>query len=121
MNLKNKIRLASFGFKYGPPNANYYFDVSFIKNPARDKRWGFFHNVDDEMKNFILEQDCAQKFLENVEPLITFLASVDQGQVFAFGCNAGRHRSVTLVRELAKKLREKGVEVYVEHRDLERI
>lgn len=116
-----KINLLSFGFKYGQPRANYYFDVSFIRNPARDKRWGFFHNIDDEMKDFILEQDDAKKFLENVEPLITFLASLDQGQVFAFGCNAGRHRSVTLVRELEKRLSEKGVRVYVEHRDLERV
>ena len=114
-----KVKLISFGFKYGHPRSNYYFDVSFAKNPARQKQWGFFANADEEMEEFVLEQENVKEFLNKLVPLIITLSKVDQNQVFALGCNAGRHRSVILVNYIKKKLEEKGVEVYVEHRDLE--
>jgi RNase adaptor protein for sRNA GlmZ degradation len=114
----NKITLISFGFKYGPPNANYYFDVGFLKNPARESNWGFFSDPDENMKKYILDQTNSKKFIESVVPLIIFLAEIDQKQVFAFGCNAGRHRSNVIVDELARILKDKGLEVDVKHRDL---
>lgn len=106
----------SFGFKYGIPNANYYFDVSFIKNPARDK-WNFFDKPNDEMRKFVLEQDIASKFLDKIEPVIVFLSQVDQHQIFAFGCNAGRHRSSILVDALAERLEKNGIKVKIIRRD----
>jgi len=36
------------------------------------------------------------------------------------GCTGGRHRSVVLVEELARLLREVGHEVSVGHRDIDR-
>lgn len=90
----------SFGFKYGLPNANYYFDVGFIKNPARREGWNFFSEVTDEMRSYVLSQPEVLSFIELVVPLISFLENIDQKQVFAFGCNAGRHRSRVLVDHL---------------------
>jgi RNase adaptor protein for sRNA GlmZ degradation len=110
-----KITLVSFGFKYGIPNANYYFDVGFIKNPAREARWGFFSEPTDEMREFILQQEKVKEFLKYIVPLIEFLSTVDQNQIFAFGCSAGRHRSSILVDVLASKL--KNMTVRVNHRD----
>lgn len=111
------ITLISFGFKYGPPNANYYFDVGFLKNPSRDKNWTFFSNPDDEMKQFVLAQPDASTLINYVTPLIIFLSTIDQNQIFAFGCSAGRHRSYIIVNALADKLREQGIGVNVKHRD----
>ena len=112
-----KVTLMSFGFKYGPPRANYYFDVGFVKNPAREERWGFFSEPSEEMCNYVLEQDNVKEFLDLVDPLIVFLSTIDQHQVFAFGCSAGRHRSSIIVNILAKRLLEKGVVVESKHRD----
>jgi RNase adaptor protein for sRNA GlmZ degradation len=112
------ITLMSFGFKYGMPNANYYFDVGFVKNPAREKRWNFFTTPDSEMASYVLKQERAQRFIEMVLPLIIFLADVDQHQIFAFGCNAGRHRSSILIEELSRRLENEGIENNVIHRDL---
>lgn len=114
---KSNVILMSFGFKYGMPNANYYFDVGFLKNPARQKDWHFFSEPCDEMREFVLKEKSARGFLERVEPLIVFLSKVDQNQVFAFGCNAGRHRSSILVDELGKRLAKKGIKVKIYHRD----
>jgi len=113
----NKITLISFGFKYGQPHANYYFDVGFLKNPARQDKWDFFSDTDGEMKDFLLMQPEALKFLELVEPLIVYLNSIDQNQLFAFGCSGGRHRSPIIVEVLAENLRTRGIQVNVRHRD----
>ena len=36
----------------------------------------------------------------------------------AFGCTGGRHRSVAMAEELGARLRERGMEVRVNHRDV---
>ena len=111
------VTLMSFGFKYGLPQANYYFDVAFIRNPAREAEWGFFTEPTEEMKQFVLGQEQTQEFLARVEPLLVFLSTLDQNQVFAFGCNSGRHRSSVLVEELARRLEKAGITTNVYHRD----
>jgi UPF0042 nucleotide-binding protein len=48
---------------------------------------------------------------------------VQEGKAYltiAVGCTGGRHRSVVLVEELARLLREAGHEVSVGHRDIDR-
>ncbi len=111
------VKLMSFGFKYGIPNANYYFDVGFIKNPAREANWSFFSVPDDEMRAFVLNQSPVQEFLKYVVPLIVMLAPLDQSQVFAFGCNSGRHRSYILVEEISRQLKEHDISNKVIHRE----
>ena len=117
---KNKdisVKLMSFGFKYGIPNANYYFDVGFIKNPAREANWSFFSVPDDEMRAYVLNQPPVQEFLKYVVPLIRMLAPLDQSQVFAFGCNSGRHRSYILVEEISRQLKGMHISNKVVHRE----
>jgi len=112
-----RVVLMSFGFKYGMPNANYYFDVGFIKNPAREKRWNFFSNTSRDLEEFVLAQPRVNEFIDKVEPLLIFLSTIDQDQVFAFGCSAGRHRSPVVVEELKRRLEKAGIESAVFHRD----
>jgi RNase adaptor protein for sRNA GlmZ degradation len=114
----SRITLMSFGFKYGLPNANYYFDVGFVKNPARESKWSFFSEPSGEMVAYVLDQEKVREFIDKVLPLLVFLSAVDQHQVFAFGCNAGRHRSSILVGELSRRLKGEGIDNDVIHRDL---
>jgi UPF0042 nucleotide-binding protein len=116
---KSNITLMSFGFKYGIPNANYYFDVGFIKNPARQKKWDFFSQVDEEMWKFVMGQQEAREFIECVLALIRFLSRIDNNNVFAFGCSSGRHRSPIIVEELAKRLLDKDLHIKIYHRESE--
>ncbi|MEM6571311.1 MAG: RNase adapter RapZ, partial [Planctomycetota bacterium] len=60
------LTLVSFGFKYGQPPANHYFDVSFLKNPARQEGWTLFSEPGEEMRRWVLEQPAAVEFLERM-------------------------------------------------------
>lgn len=119
-NLNNlgKIKIMSFGFKYGLPPANYSFDVSFATNPARLEKWGMFGAVDHNMVEFILSQKPVSKFIELVIPLLEHIATLDSFHVIAFGCNAGRHRSPIIVNEIGSRLIDKRIPAAVVHRDL---
>jgi RNase adaptor protein for sRNA GlmZ degradation len=109
--------LTTFGFKYGLPNANYFFDVSFLKNPAREAQWDLFAVPDDEMRAFVLGQQACQDFLRDVLPLIRTVMRCDDGVRVAIGCNAGRHRSRIVAEELARRLSLEGVGVKLIHRE----
>jgi len=115
--MQNKVILKTFGFKYGIPRANYYFDVSFLKNPARKDEFSFFSKVNDDMRSFIYQQEDALSFVDNVVPLILFLSKIDQSQIFAIGCNAGQHRSRIISELISEKLIEFGVDVKIIHED----
>jgi RNase adaptor protein for sRNA GlmZ degradation len=109
--------LTTFGFKYGAPAANYFFDVSFLKNPAREEQWDLFADPDDEMRAFVLGQQACQDFLRDVLPLIRTVLRCDDGVRVAIGCNAGRHRSRIVAEELSRRLSVEGVVVKLVHRE----
>jgi RNase adaptor protein for sRNA GlmZ degradation len=109
--------LTTFGFKYGAPNANYFFDVSFLKNPAREEQWGLFAEPDEAMRAFVLDQQLCQDFLRDVTPLIRTVLRCDDDVRVAIGCNAGRHRSRIVAEELARRLTLEGVVVKLIHRE----
>ncbi len=111
------LTLISFGFKYGQPPANHYFDVSFLKNPAREARWGLWSEPEEEMRQWVLGQAAAGEFLDALVPLAQLLARADDGARIALGCSAGRHRSTILTEELARRLRAAGLEIKVLHRE----
>ena len=64
-----------------------------------------------------MQQPEAQKLLDLVTPLIEFLSTVDNNNIIAFGCNAGRHRSNIFVEELSRRLKAKGITAQVVHRE----
>lgn len=112
-----RVTLMSFGFKYGPPAANHVFDVSFLKNPARQEGWSLWSEPGAEMREWVLAQPDARAFLGAALPLLRILPTVDDDARVAFGCSAGRHRSAILVEEVARQLEAEGIEVVVVHRE----
>jgi RNase adaptor protein for sRNA GlmZ degradation len=115
---KHQVKLVSSGFKYGPPQGNHTFDVSFAANPARREEFGGLVNaeVTPALREFVLQQDAVQKFLELLIPLARHLVEVDGGVVIECRCNRGKHRSQVIVDELARRLRDE-MSVVVEHHD----
>ncbi|MBI1369151.1 MAG: hypothetical protein GC162_10920 [Planctomycetes bacterium] len=114
---QRRLTLISFGFKYGQPNANYYFDVSFLTNPARQAEWDLFSQPCPKMRRFVLDQPAAQKFIEAVIPLLRVVMDADDDVRVGIGCSSGRHRSCIIVEELKRRLEDELTQVRIEHRE----
>lgn len=105
-----QLRVVSFGFKHGVPlDANLVFDARFLDNPhfVRGLREQTGH--DAAVRDFVLGTEGASEFLERLEQLLLFLLPryEQEGKSYvtvAIGCTGGRHRSVTLATELARRL-----------------
>lgn len=113
------INIISFGFKYGFPNVNYFFDVSFIQNPARSGKWNLFDPINPEMMQYVLDQPGVAEFVGKAVNLILAVAELDDGLKVGFGCSGGRHRSPIIAQavsdEIAKRSDRLLIEIY--HRD----
>jgi UPF0042 nucleotide-binding protein len=112
-----RLTLLSFGFKFGPPPTNYYFDVSFLKNPARESQWDLFSRVTPRMREFVLAQPACRRFLDRMVPLLKVLIDCDDDVRVGIGCSAGRHRSAIVVEEIARRMEGEEVLVKILHRE----
>ena len=77
------------------------------------------------MRDFVLERAQASDFLDRFTGLVLSLlpAYEQEGKSYltiAIGCTGGRHRSVAVTEELARRVRDHGYAVRVGHRDLSR-
>jgi UPF0042 nucleotide-binding protein len=121
-----EVHLKSFGFKYGPARAaDMVFDVRFIPNPHFVDELRPKTGLDTDVAAYVLERDVTQHFLGQVLDLLDFLLPhfKEEGKAYltvALGCTGGRHRSVAMVQELARRLGQRGLAVTVRHRDVER-
>ncbi len=120
-----KIKLISFGFKYGYIKSDTVFDVRFIKNPYFIERMRNSSGLDEETYQFVISQNETKIFINDIMNLIKDIVpfykakGVDRVKM-AIGCTGGRHRSVAVVKYMGQKLRDMGVEVEIEHRDINR-
>ena len=121
------ISVLSFGFKYGiPADADLVFDVRFLPNPYYVDELRPLTGLDDRVFNYVMDCDIARAFADKLEDMINFLIPnyVKEGKtnlVIAIGCTGGKHRSVTLARELYSRL--SGNTKYgfrLEHRDAQK-
>lgn len=120
------ITILSFGFKYGiPVDSDLIFDVRFLPNPYYVPELKNLTGNDSAVSSYVMKADIATEFLDKLEDMLLFLIPnyITEGKnqlVVSIGCTGGRHRSVTLVNELAKRLKNTEYGLKVEHRDITR-
>jgi UPF0042 nucleotide-binding protein len=122
-----QIDVITFGFKFGIPlDADLVFDVRFLTNPYWVPDLKPLSGLTDPVRDFVLAQPAAGRFLEIVQELLelTMPAYRSEGKsrlAVALGCTGGYHRSIALAEELARRLRGAGDgAVTVFHRELDR-
>ena len=121
---KLAVTLVSFGFKNGLPlEFNMVFDVRFLQNPYYEPNLTHLDGRDPEVAKFVLGPD-GMEWLRQVEHLLRFTLPHFQkeGKLYVticVGCTGGRHRSVTIVEELRRRLGGEW-DILVRHRDVER-
>ncbi len=122
-----RLNVMSFGFKYGlPSDANFVADMRFIPNPHWVEALRPHTGVEPEVSDYVLSQPGVDEFLT---AYLAALAPVFEGYrrenkhyaTLAVGCTGGKHRSVAVAEELARRIAQRPrVTVQVEHRDMGR-
>lgn len=122
-----RLTVMSFGFKYGvPADANFVADVRFIPNPhwvpALRPRTG----KDPEVRDYVFGNEGAQTFVDRfvamLEPVFAgYRTESKHYATIAIGCTGGKHRSVAITEEVARRLgKSPRVTVNIQHRDMGR-
>ncbi len=120
------IQLISFGFKYGiPPESDNVFDVRFIPNPFFIEELKETTGLNEKTYEFVLNQEQTKGFIGILKEFLNIMLPLytKEGKSYisiAFGCTGGRHRSVAIVEFVGKFLKDKGYNVDIIHRDIER-
>ncbi len=123
---RTSLSLVSFGYKHGlPVDADLIFDARCLPNPHFVEALQSLTGLTPQVVEYVLGFAQARDFVERIESFLTATLPlyVQEGKAYltiAIGCTGGRHRSVVLVEELARRLRGAGHEVSVRHRDVER-
>ncbi len=120
------ITLMSFGYKYGgAPNSSLTLDVRFLPNPFFVPELKEKTGLDPMVSDFVMKNPETVSLLKRVWDLLDYLLPNYEKEgkhylTLAVGCTGGAHRSVTIVEELAKQLKQRGYRITVNHRELTR-
>jgi UPF0042 nucleotide-binding protein len=122
------VSLISFGFKHGTPlDVDTLHDVRFLPNPHYDPDLRPLTGHDDPVREAVLGSEECQEFLNRIGGLLSFLIPryAAEGKTYftlGVGCTGGRHRSVAITEELARRIEQEdtGIDLFVRHRDVER-
>ena len=122
------VELTSFGYKFGlPPAADLVFDVRFMENPFYRPELRDYDGRAEKVREFVLGNAATKEFLRHLLPFLEFaLPRYEEEKKarlsIAFGCTGGRHRSVVIADEVAKRLRALWPgDIAVDHRDVDRV
>jgi len=124
---KLAVTFQSFGFKHGPPrDADLVFDVRFLPNPHYVHHLRLLTGHDQRVIDYVGREGKLDEFYERLVPLLDFVLPeyVTEGKAHltvAIGCTGGRHRSVCIAEEMAKRFRDRpDLHVDVAHRDIDK-
>lgn len=118
------LMVESFGFKNGvPQEADWVLDARFLPNPFYVPSLKNFTGNNKKIQDYVLQYPIANKFAARVTGMVLDLipSYIKEGKyhlTVAIGCTGGRHRSVVMANEIARRLEENGRQVKVKHRDL---
>ena len=125
--LRLRLNIMSFGFKYGlPTDANFVADMRFVPNPHWVPELRPHTGRDALVSEYVLGREGVREFLDTyvrmLEPVFEgYLRENKHYATIAVGCTGGKHRSVAVAEELARRLRALDrVSVQVTHRDMGR-
>ena len=120
----SQLVVMSFAFSRGePPEANLVFDMRFLRNPHWQDHLRPLSGRDEAVGAYIAGDAAYADALARLEALLLTLLPLYQTDEnipvrVAFGCTGGRHRSVHVAEEVARRLRAAGFSPNVAHRDL---
>jgi UPF0042 nucleotide-binding protein len=125
-----RVNVLSFGYKYGiPVDADLVLDCRFIPNPHWIPELRPLTGLDDKVKDNVLSNSGVSQFVQSYVSVINqmlpgYLREGKKYLTVAIGCTGGRHRSVSVAREIAAQLDGERdgflVSAHASHRDVGR-
>lgn len=122
-----RVTVLSFGYKYGlPMDSDLVVDVRFLPNPHWIPELREHTGCDRDVRDYVLSQEGADEFITRYLELLHLIGAGYRREgkrylTVSVGCTGGKHRSVAIGEELARRLSgTEGVAVSVSHRDLGR-
>ena len=125
-----RVNVLSFGYKYGiPVDADLVLDCRFIPNPHWIPELRPLTGLDDKVKDNVLSNSGVSQFVQSYVSVINqmlpgYLREGKKYLTVAIGCTGGRHRSVSVAREIASQLDGERdgflVSAHASHRDVGR-
>ena len=124
-----RVTVLSFGYKYGlPMDSDLVVDVRFLPNPFWIPELREFTGRDEVVRDYVLTQEGAEEFITRYLELLRIVGAGYRREgkrylTVSVGCTGGKHRSVVISEELARRLADADPEhiaVSVAHRDLGR-
>ena len=118
------LQIVSFGHKHGnPSDADFVFDVRCLPNPYWERELREQTGIDQGVINFLKSTPETNAMIEHIFAFLArwlpaYKAENRSYITVAIGCTGGRHRSVYVAEQLAKKLTDDGSKVQLRHRDL---
>ena len=119
-----RVSVLSFGHKFGPPrDVELLFDVRHLPNPFFVEGLRALTGSDRRVIKYLNSQAEVLETLRRFSDLLDYLLPQYQREgksylTVGIGCTGGRHRSVMIANELAKRLRRTGFDAYAVHRDV---
>ena len=125
-----RVNVLSFGYKYGMPvDADLVLDCRFIPNPHWVPELRPLTGMSDDVSNYVFATQGVDKFVDDYVSLFSEMSEgyLREGKKYvtiAVGCTGGKHRSVAVAREIARRLNEFAgpvkLDAYAVHRDMGR-
>jgi RNase adapter protein RapZ len=121
-----KVSVVSFGYKHGLPlDADMVADCRFLPNPHWIPELAPLTGRDQPVIDYVLGQPGASDVLDAFAQAVRIaLAGYDKSGrhyvLLAVGCTGGKHRSVVMADELARRLAPDSPGIEVTHRDIGR-
>ncbi|MEP1587748.1 MAG: RNase adapter RapZ [Tateyamaria sp.] len=120
------VSVQSFSYKRGlPRSVDMVFDCRFLKNPYWEPKLRNHTGQDAAVRDHIRSDRRASEFETKLLDMMLWLlpAYLAEGKSHlsvALGCTGGQHRSVAMAETLGAALAERGWQVSIRHRELDR-
>ena len=118
------VTIVSFGFKYNLPlESDLVFDVRCLPNPFYVEELKHLTGLDEAVRDYVMSFDVTKQFLKKITDYLDFTLPLykQEGKselVIGVGCTGGKHRSVTIARQLNAYLIERDMKAAIHHRDI---
>ena len=119
-----QVEVLSFGHRFGTPHdMELLFDVRHLPNPFFVAELRSLTGADRRVVKYLKDQPEVEETLSRFSDLLYYLLPQYQREgksyvTVGIGCTGGRHRSVMVANELAKRLRQASFDARATHRDI---